>query len=65
MRLEAAEVRASAAVGGSCGSPLRGVGEKVLVGARIVVGGLTPAVITLDARPAPQMVYGFPASRKI
>ncbi|HXT22496.1 MAG TPA: thrombospondin type 3 repeat-containing protein [Thermoanaerobaculia bacterium] len=56
VQLEATEVRSSAAVGGSCGSPLHGVGETVLVGARLVIGGLTPATVTLDARPAPNSV---------
>jgi uncharacterized repeat protein (TIGR01451 family) len=52
VRLEAAEVQSSASVGGTCGAPLRGTGETVLVSARLVVGGLQPATITLDARPA-------------
>jgi uncharacterized repeat protein (TIGR01451 family) len=53
VRIEAAEVSSSVTVGGVCGSQLLPTGETVLVGARIVVGGVAPAIIHLDARPAP------------
>ena len=56
VRLEAVEVRSSAHVGGTCGSPLRGAAETVLVSARLVVGGAAPANVALDARPGPNTV---------
>ena len=56
VRLEAAEVRSSAGVSGTCGSPLRGTADTVLVSARLVVGGAVPATISLDARPAPNSI---------
>ena len=53
VRLEAAEVVGSAAIGGSCGSSLQRSAETILVGARLDVGGPVPASVRLDGRPAP------------
>lgn len=54
--LQATEIDSAATLSGTCGSSLSATGDTLLVGARLVVGGITPATIDLVGKPAPNTV---------